>query len=204
MSTPFGLGNLVCEVDRVDPAQPYHWYELSLVPRAASALADDAVAAHVIAATELSGVSVLPLFDLLGSIVTHVQFEAPAGTAKPVLAELANRGRKAIPALHLTEPPADQATLHDHAQRLAELGTDIVKLVYPALTWKHVRFGLDLLGMWPDDGPRLSLTPAGDRQGRVAAALAGSALVYVPLVTAGDRMAASWWRDLVDLGECAA
>ena len=132
--------------------------------------------------------------------LTHVQFEADAAAAGRVAA-LRAEGLATIPARHLDRPPPDAAALADHAYRLADLGTGIIKLVYPCSGPGLLRHGLDLLESWlagrAEGRPALSLTPHGSRQARVAAALAGSRLVYAPLRTTAERMSAAWYRALV-------
>jgi hypothetical protein len=199
MKPGFELENLVCEVDRVPGQGACRWYELDLDARPDRIdLAGGAVAARVIAATRRMNVRELEqaVRRLESSVVTHVQFETPddALTARRMSHLVVAAGRRPLPARHLDRPPANRQVLVSYAERLAGLDGEIVKLVYPAVDAEHVEMGLEMLATWV--GPALSLTPAGTRQSRVAAALAGSRLVYAPMRHTGDRMSARWWWEL--------
>jgi hypothetical protein len=192
--------NLVVEVATVPQTGVYRWYELDLDAPGGPVLDSAAVPVNVIAATtRLSSDLPEVLGCISGALVTHVQFETTGGPADEAgVAAVRAHGRIPVPALHMRESIADAAELTARVWQLARLDAPIVKLVYPAPTAELVWMGLAILRDWPDTGPRLSLTPAGSRQGRVAAALAGSRLTYVPLGAEDERMPADWWRAVLE------
>lgn len=190
----FTLENLVCEVSRMPRSSRYSWYELDLdagslpvgpLPRGV----------RLIGATRTDGAeAVRKASSLRVSGITHVQFEASEDATRHIRS-LSQAGLKAIPARHLRCVPACPTELARHSEWLSELDCPIVKLVYPAPEPSNVQWGLDVLGGWGGRSS-LSLTPHGSRQGRVAAALAGSRLVFAPLRETAERLSASWYRAL--------
>jgi hypothetical protein len=194
--TEMTFENLVVEVTAVPESGVYRWYELDLDALDGAALGGAGVPANVIAATARPSGDLPELLGRVsGALVTHVQFETDGGPADEIgMAAVRAHGRIPLPALHVREPIADAADLAARVRHLTRLDAPIVKLVYPAPTADLVWMGLAILRDWPDTGPRLSLTPAGSRQGRAAAALAGSRLTYVPLSAEDERMPADWWR----------
>nr|WP_296073378.1 hypothetical protein [uncultured Actinoplanes sp.] len=196
----FRLEHLVCEVGRPGDPPGYLWYELDWDDPAVVA-ANEAVApagsARVIAATRRGPhATVREVVPSIGP-ATHVQFEVPrSAEGRTAVAAIRDSGRTPVPALHLTATPAGPGELRNRVEALAELGTDLIKLVFPAPRLEHIRWAEALLDNWPQRSVGLSLTPAGGRQGRVAAALAGSRLVFAPLSATAERMPASWYRAL--------
>ncbi|GAB3086017.1 type I 3-dehydroquinate dehydratase [Nocardioides zeae] len=194
---------LVSEVDHVPATGWFAWYEVPLerARLATGAPARSPASPRVIAATRSHDAHRLQelLPSLAGTGVTHVQFEAEASDPRTrrLFAAINDQGISPIPATHLPRTVGAEE-LRTHAESLAGLGGAIVKVVYPAPTPEDVRAGLDVLAEWPQETVPLSLTPAGSRQGRLVAALAGSALVFVPPVAETDRLPAPWWRALLD------
>ena len=72
-----------------------------------------------------------------------------------------------------------------------------MKIAYWAPTEPDWRIAVELLETWRHDDVPLSVTPMGTRRGRLAAALAGSRLVWVPLISNEDRFGAGWWAELL-------
>ncbi|MDN5852270.1 MAG: hypothetical protein L0K86_05355 [Actinomycetia bacterium] len=198
--TRMTLENLVVEVAAVPETCVYRWYELDLDAPGGPVFGGASVPVNVIAATTRPSGDLPEILGCLsGALVTHVQFETTGGPADEAgVAAVRAHGRIPVPALHVRESIANAAELAARVRQLARLDAPIVKLVYPAPTVEQVWMGLAILRDWPDTGPRLSLTPAGSRQGRVAAALAGSRLTYVPLDTEDERMPADWWRSVLE------
>lgn len=202
MNQGFRWSHLVCEVPHVPAVPEYAWYEIDLDGDLTRALwSQTRPDTHVIAATRQS--SPVRVRALVGqgiwNIATHIQFEFDGCTvdASDLVRYLHYVGLEAIPAWHLEKPPRSQEELYSTIERLASLPVSIIKLVYPVGSAEHLEMGMTILRSWPDTEPALSLTPAGSRQARLAAALAGSRLVYAPLEATVDRMPASWWRALV-------
>jgi hypothetical protein len=199
----FCLDHLVCEVPRLGTATGFAWYELDWDdPVVTRTCADDHVPrpGRVIAATRRGPTDVVDevLPTLPAGAVTHLQFEVPhAPDGHDAVVAVRTAGFIPIPARHLPAAPSDQDALRSTAESLAALGTGLIKVVFPATDAAHLRWAETLLREWPHDRVGLSLTPAGTRQGRLGAALAGSRLVFAPLSDTAERMSASWYRRLV-------
>lgn len=197
---------LVCEVDRVPENGWFSWYEVPLATAASAtaprlaAPAPAGLSPSVIAATrDRDERTILSrAIGLMGTAITHIQFEADPNSPAlgGILLRIEELGFGTIAAAHL-DGPATSKQLLSIADRLADAGAAIVKIVYPSTTYAGARHGLEALERWPEDGTPLSLTPASSRISRLAAALAGSALVFVPMKNEPDRMCAAWWRDLL-------
>ncbi|MFG1838763.1 hypothetical protein ACGFH8_10060 [Micromonospora sp. NPDC049175] len=202
--TLFSLEHLVCEVPSLGAAPGFRWYELDgddagvmRASRERGATPEDG--ASVVVATRHGAARVIEALPTIGAAAaTHVQFEV-SGHARDAAAldAVRDHGLTPIPACHLPAAPSRRGHLKDRAERLAALGAPVVKVVYPALNARHVGWAEELLREWPHERVGLSLTPAGHRQGRLRAALAGSRLVFAPLTTTAERMSAYWYRDLV-------
>lgn len=198
----FTLDNLVCETYQPDLAPGFHWYEADY-----DAHGGDMTWARrqpdvlrLIFATRHSVPSYVEAVIQQAAIchATHIQFEAGDGhSARRIVAQAHGSGIDAIPARHLREPLGAPHQLRGVVNELAETGASAVKVVFPARDWTHVMWAVDLLGDWPLPEVRLSITPSGNRQARVAAALAGSRLVYAPLDSTSERMSAFWYRDFI-------
>jgi hypothetical protein len=199
----FLLDHLVCEVPTTGAASGFAWYELDAddpdVVRSFAASVRPAPA-RVIAATRrgAAGTADELIPELSGDAITHVQFEAvDVPRSRVTVDALGTIGIDALPACHLDAAPARPDLLRAAAERLAVLGTDLIKLVFPATEAQHLRWAEELLQQWPHQDVGLSLTPAGSRQGRLRAALAGSRLVFAPLTGTAERMSAYWYREMV-------
>lgn len=209
----FHLDQLVCECPDPATAPGFRWYEADLDdPRHVLALAypsepgpgaervDDDPPPRLVASTRHKDADRLErVVDqvLLGRRVpTHVQVECAPGTPSRSIELVRDRGLLPVAALHSRTPPRSAVRLRSLVSTMADLGAAIVKLVYPVHAAAHVRWTVELLLDPPPGCPSLSLTPTGDRQARVAAALAGSSLVFAPLHTTSERMSAEWYRAL--------
>lgn len=127
--------------------------------------------------------------------VTHVQFESSSLAVDATRVEAIRRaGFVPIPARHLSdrESPHLGTVLND----LCGLGASIIKVAVPVGASCRIDTVVAALASWPSE-PALSLTPLGSRQGRVAAALAGSRLVFAPNRTTSQRMSADWYVELL-------
>lgn len=205
----FELDRLVCECPSPDDAPGYRWYEADLDdPRQVAALTTGTALAapsgdqspRLLGSTRhRHPASLARLLDQVlagGRQPTHVQVECPPGGLPQTLEVIRARGLQPVPAWHRTASPRSAADLLSLVSAMSEHGTDVIKLVYPADRAEVVQWTVDLLLDPPAGLPSLSLTPTGDRQARVAAALAGSCLVFAPLHTTRERMAAAWYREL--------
>lgn len=202
----FQLDQLVCECPVPENAPGYLWYEADLDdPGHLAALASAPGHVHDDAPQVLGSTrqrSPETLARLLDSVAggsrrtTHVQIECPPGGSRRPLQLVETHGLHPVPAWHCPTPPDSARELLDRVIAMTDWGTDIVKVVYPAHRPEVVRWTVDLLLDPPPGTSRLSLTPAGSRQARVAAALAGSSLVFAPLQATSERMSAPWYREL--------
>lgn len=199
----FRLEHLVCETPAPERTPGFLWYEYDCdlheagtVPRGPRP-----AAARLIAATRRGPVEALRtvLPHLEETSASHLQFEAGNDLQHSPQAVTAARddGVAVIAAHHLRVPPATAAELRTAVLRLAPLDTPFIKIVFPVTDHRQVWWAVELLADWPHTDVALSLTPAGGPQARLAAALAGSRLVYAPLTDTRERMAASWYRHLL-------
>ncbi|MFI1996439.1 hypothetical protein [Actinoplanes sp. NPDC020271] len=197
----FSLEHLVCEVPSLDAAPGFRWYEIDGDDADAVRAAGGGASAggEVIVATRREASAIHEMLPTAtGGPATHLQFEIGNGkSGQAAVVAVRDRGLTPIPACHLAATPSTFSHLRRVGEDLAALGSPIVKVVFPASEDRHVRWAEQLLQDWPHDQVGLSLTPAGHRQGRVRAALAGSRLVFAPLVSTSERMSAFWYRQLI-------
>lgn len=193
----FRLDHLVCEVPTLGMVDGFRWYELDGdsqtfdPPRYRPGY-------NVIVATRRPTQSALLLLERLrGSGVSHLLFEADdLSASRQVVRDASRIGIGAIATRHLADLPESTDLLLAAADDLRRLNPQFVKLAFPAVEEHTVRIGLDALDRWRSGWPPLCITPMGTRQGRVAAALAGSRLVFAPMVEHDDRPSADWFRTL--------
>ncbi|WP_250405134.1 hypothetical protein [Streptomyces cellostaticus] len=199
----FRLEHLVCETPAPERAPGFLWYEhdcdlleAGTVPRGPLP-----AAAHLIAATRRGPSEALRkvLPHLKETAASHLQFEAGNDLqhSSRAVTTARDHGIAIIAAHHLHSPPATAAELRAAVLRLKALETPFIKIVFPVSAQRQVWWSIELLADWPHSDVALSLTPAGGVQARLAAALAGSRLVYAPLTDTRERMAAHWYRHLL-------
>jgi 3-dehydroquinate dehydratase len=129
--------------------------------------------------------------------VTHLQFEADGEPAsRDAVAAITDAGLTPIISRHLTKSVRSVADLRAQAEELTSYGRGFVKIAYWAPTETDWRVAVEFLESCQHLDLPLSVAPMGSRQGRVAAALAGSRLIWVPLVSSEDRFGADWWAQL--------
>jgi hypothetical protein len=204
----FSLEHLVYEVNCSELPVGYTWYEMDWDAGHRRLLSPERPeGVQVICATRRSARKLIDevLPSIAGSsVVTHVQFEVTDSPEDHQIVErLRADGLSTIASRHLRNAPSGAEELHAVVRGLAELGSALVKVVFPSTASEHVRWCTDLLHIWDHNTAGLSLTPRGSRQGRLAAALAGSRLVYAPPQTTNERMAAPWYRQLVSTNNCS-
>lgn len=202
MAARFTLEHLVCEVPAPMSSSQFLWYEIDL---------DNAVPTDGLH-TWLPGVNVIgstrgATWSVVSTSIerardmnaTHVQFESSGSSdvTRSVIDAIGDHGMSAIPARHLDKPPSE-TVLRRELDTLAACATSHVKIAFPAPDDEHLAVGLSALAEWPDELPQLSLTPMGGRHSRLAAALAGSRLVFAPLLSTAERMSAFWLRALFE------
>jgi hypothetical protein len=190
-----GPGQVVAEVPHPGHARPpWRWFELDLdriSPRdLATSLPEDLAAGHL----HVSGRTRHHQPDLIrrrlagSQALTHVQFEArQAATARRSAALIRDAGLAPLPAIHLPHPPASAGELHRAAGLLTGLNVPLVKLAYPAPDRARVHWGTRMLASWNHPGTALALIPMGTTAGRAAALAAGSALIWAPPLSDGER-----------------
>lgn len=181
---------LVAEPDGTLVDAHYDWIEIPLrqTPEAiaaqAAALREQCPGARFVGAT---------MGDGPGSVVADVRKGLEAGlecllfeatrdvpTAE-LMDEICGSERLAVPTIHLLDACEDRGRLADELLRLESYGGWCAKLAYPAMTARAVAAGLDVLTTRALAGATVSVTPMGTTWGRLAAAVAGSALVFAPV-----------------------
>jgi hypothetical protein len=188
-------GRVVAEVPHPGRARrPWRWFELDLdriCPRdLAVSLPGDLAAGHVhvIGMTRHHQPERIRPQLAGGQVLTHVQFEAPqAAAARRSAALLRDTGLVPLPAIHLPHPPASAGELHRAASLLTSLNVPLVKLAYPAPDRARVHWGTMMLSTWNHPATALALMPMGTTAGRAAALAAGSALIWAPPHSDGER-----------------
>lgn len=188
-------GQVVAEVPHPGHARPpWRWFELDLdriCPRdLAASLPEGFATGHV----HVSGMTrhhqperILHRITCSGAL-THVQFEAgQAAAARRSAAIIRDAGLVPLPAIHLPHPPASASDLNRAASLLASLAVPLVKLAYPAPDQVRVHWGIRMLTTWDQPATALALIPMGTTAGRAAAVAAGSALIWAPPRSDGER-----------------
>jgi 3-dehydroquinate dehydratase len=190
--------NIVCEIPPGYAVGSFYWCEISLD---SLETADDLVrvlsvnsSTKVIAATRAveQGLVERKVAAALNAKVEYVLFESVSKQqTRDTITEITKRNSKSIATKHLAGEVGSAAQMVRELVGMAELGADIVKIAYFAHTPSAIALGLDALQRAQEtiDKP-VSITPMGTRWGRVAAAMAGSQLVFAPLLSEGDRPSA--------------
>jgi hypothetical protein len=110
-----------------------------------------------------------------------VVFEAlHTSKVNALVARLSAEGVLAVPTVHLG-PASDPARILDELEWLECSGGWISKVAYEVTTPAAVAAGLRVLDEGVSTGRPVSITPMGTAWGRIAAAAAGSALIFAPL-----------------------
>jgi 3-dehydroquinate dehydratase len=155
---------------------------------AATGVGDEIAArARVDAALDGDGVSYL-LFEHLSSAYAIGIVNAASARHLP-----------AIATTHLPTRTYSAAEIIDELAKLEDCGAAIVKIAYKAVTAGDVAVGLEALERSRERvRVPVSITPMGTRWGRIAAAAAGSCLVFAPWRATPDRQSASEMLQLLE------
>ena len=128
----------------------------------------------------------------LDAKVDYVLFESLSKQqTRDTITEITKRNGRSIATKHIVGDVTSSAQMVRELEGMAAMGADIVKVAYFAHTPSAIAMGLDALqrAQANIDKP-VSITPMGTRWGRVAAAMAGSQLIFAPLHGESDRPSA--------------
>lgn len=190
--------HIVCEVPSGYAVGSFCWCEISLdSPELVNGLVSIPTVqsfTKVIAATRAAEPELAErrVAAALNARVEYVLFESVSKQqTRDTITEIRKNNSKSIATKHLAGEVDSAAQMVRELEGMAELGADIVKVAYFAHTPSAIALGLDALQRAQEtiDKP-VSITPMGTRWGRVAVAMAGSHLVFAPLVSEGDRPSA--------------
>ena len=190
--------HIVCEVPADHDVGAYCWCEISLDSQE---VIDGLVElpaveeyTRVIAATRATDQQLVEqkVTAALDAKVDYVLFESLSKQqTRDTITEITKRNRRSIATKHIAGDVTSSAQMVRELEGMAAMGADIVKVAYFAHTPSAIAMGLDALqrAQANIDKP-VSITPMGTRWGRVAAAMAGSQLVFAPLHGESDRPSA--------------
>lgn len=187
MSASRFLDHLVCELpSAAEVATGFRWYEVELESPAPPRRPKWIEGAEVIAATLVMDPAAIDAHleaVLEAGGFSHVLFELTSRAhAERAIARASARGVKSILTMHLPPGRRTESELLDHLRAIEDCGPAIAKIAYEATSPSEIAIGLAVLERAKTIiAAPVSVTPMGTRWGRIAAAAAGSHLIFAPL-----------------------
>jgi hypothetical protein len=195
---------IVCELPYGTYTPGFKWYELQISSLEKDDWLDSSILfspeIHFIAASHAQSEceSLKHISLALSKEFRYVLFESISITqTREALEMISADGAISIAACHMRERNLSVDDIVNQLQRMAELGSNIVKVAYPAYSPNEIATCLMALSRASVEiKVPVSITPMGTAWGRIVASLAGSYLVFAPLDSTFDRHSA---RDVVSL-----
>ncbi|HEX7693998.1 MAG TPA: type I 3-dehydroquinate dehydratase [Sphingomonas sp.] len=184
---------LVCEIDDDTMSPGFYWYEIpaSDAPKRPDWL--DAEARLIVTSFAKSqDRTEREVCRALECGARDVAFEYLSDHhARHMVATIVASGANPICIAHQTAPPPSVAAVIDQLERLRDSGASILKIAFPAATADVIAICINAQFRANNRfAEPVSLTPMGTRWGRIAAAAAGSALIFAPAVATPGRQSA--------------
>lgn len=187
------LSQVVCEIPGDEYQPGFRWYEKEA--RSCSRPDWMAPTSRLIAtsASQNSEEALQEVESAIAQSATFIAFEfLHADHARRLLNLVTSAGAEPLIFMHLSQPPPGPAVLVERFMDMAKVGAQCMKIAYPASSAADVGNGLVALSLVREiTDLRVCITPMGLRWGRIAAAAAGSDLVFAPAKSIGDRPSAT-------------
>jgi hypothetical protein len=193
------LDNIVCELPCYEYTPGFKWYEIQISSLEENNLITPqfllSSEANFIAAshTKYSDECLNHISIALCRQFKYILFESVSNTPTIQAVELIkSAGAVSIAACHINQRISGFEDILLQLRRMADIGANIVKVAYPAFSSAEIGYGLIAMEKSRTEiKVPVSITPMGTSWGRIAAALAGSFLVFAPLLAEPRRFSAN-------------